>query len=141
MLELCWKPRPNERPSLKAVFRCLGGDTGTSTLAGAEADTGADDQSDFATASGSGTFSVSASGFRLTLNYLVSRQICPLPVVQRSLSLVRPLHSVPMTSHFDILAVYQVLFNNHRVTHHRMVISPQIHRKPVTQTSEGVSTN
>ena len=66
MLELCWKPLPNVRPSLNAVLRCLlrclRGDTRSWTLVGTDTDAPADsdegDQSDVTIASGSGAFSV-----------------------------------------------------------------------------------
>ena len=54
-LELCWKPQPNDRPSLKAVLRCLGDDAGSSTFVGAGAEADADNWSDVTTANGSGT--------------------------------------------------------------------------------------
>ena len=62
MLELCWKSRANDRPSLNAVLRCLRGESGSwtpvDTGADAPADSDEGDQSDVTIASGSGAFSV-----------------------------------------------------------------------------------
>jgi hypothetical protein len=53
MLELCWKPRPNDRPSLNTVLRCLQGVTRPYMDEDVEVDT--DAQSDATTASDSST--------------------------------------------------------------------------------------
>ena len=58
MLKLCWKRRPNDRPSLRAVLRCLQGDTQPSASGSGDIEAeGTDNQSDSTTASGSGTSS------------------------------------------------------------------------------------
>ena len=60
MLESCWKPRPDDRPSLNALLRCLQGGahpSGSPSHSDGGVENGADDQSD-APSSDSGVFSL-----------------------------------------------------------------------------------
>ena len=63
MLELCWRPRPSDRPSLNTMLCRLGGNTGSSACMGVDTEADADNHSDVTTASGSGTFSQYFMGF------------------------------------------------------------------------------
>lgn len=66
-LELCWKPQPDDRPSLKAVLRFLQDSTQQprpSHMDG-DAETEADHSSDAATIDDSGTFSSLHLGFQV----------------------------------------------------------------------------
>ncbi|KAF9645422.1 kinase-like protein [Thelephora ganbajun] len=71
MLELCWKPQPNERPSLNKVLRCLQNVAGPPrpSFYGGNVETDAGDQSDATTASDSSTFSPFCLRSRFTHNY------------------------------------------------------------------------
>jgi serine/threonine protein kinase len=56
MLELCWKPQPGDRPSLKTVLQCLRGVTRPYVDADIEVDADSDARSDVTPASDSSTF-------------------------------------------------------------------------------------
>ena len=70
VLERCWKPRPSDRASAKAVLLSMGADPSSSTLTHSSADddleAGSDNRPDI-TAKGSGTFS--PFHYRLTSDY------------------------------------------------------------------------
>ena len=56
MLELCWKPQPSDRPSLKTVLQCLQGVTRPYVDGNIEVDADSDAGSDVTRASDSSTF-------------------------------------------------------------------------------------
>jgi hypothetical protein len=56
LLELCWKPQPGDRPSLKTVLQCLQGVTRPYVDGNIEVDADSDARSDVTTASDSSMF-------------------------------------------------------------------------------------
>ncbi|KAF9649125.1 kinase-like protein, partial [Thelephora ganbajun] len=73
VLELCWKPQPNDRPSLSTVLRCLQNVTRPPgpSYTGEDVETNADDQSDVTTVSSSSTFPLVRLRFQTHLQTLV----------------------------------------------------------------------
>ena len=67
MLELCWRPQPNDRPSLNTVLRCLQGVPRPDV--DADADVDVDAQSDTTTASDSSTLLCFVQGLKLTFSH------------------------------------------------------------------------
>lgn len=73
ILELCWKPQPIDRPSLRTVLQCLQDDTLPLADVGGDIEPDADDQSDTTTSSGSGMFSLLCLRLRVHLQSFMCR--------------------------------------------------------------------